>query len=236
MADLKRVIIKLSGEALSGDRGYGFDDDVLRDIAINIKKINEKGIQIGIVVGGGNFWRGRSSSNIDRSTSDQIGMLGTTMNALRIEQELISAGIKAKVLTSLTMESIAERFNNKKAIEYMDDGYVLIFGGGTGLPFFSTDTTAALRACELNADTILIGKNGTDGVYDKDPNKYDDAVKFDELTFQEIIDRNLQVIDQTAASMCRDEKISVVVFGIDDANNLIKITNGENIGTKVRGE
>ena len=158
------------------------------------------------------------------------------MNALRIEQELISAGIKAKVLTSLTMESIAERFNNKKAIEYMDDGYVLIFGGGTGLPFFSTDTTAALRACELNADTILIGKNGTDGVYDKDPNKYDDAVKFDELTFQEIIDRNLQVIDQTAASMCRDEKISVVVFGIDDANNLIKITNGENIGTKVRGE
>ena len=185
---------------------------------------------------GGNFWRGRGTTEMDRSTSDYIGMLGTTMNALRLEQELVNLGVDVKVLSSINMDSIAEKYNNKDADKYLKEGKVLIFSGGTGLPFFSTDTTSALRACELGITNILVGKNGTDGVYDKDPNKYSDAKKFDNLTYDEIFELDLKVIDQTAASLCKENNISLIVFGIEQPENLVKIINGENIGTIIRGE
>lgn len=236
MADFNRVIVKLSGEALAGDKGHGFDDEILTDVATNIKAIHDKGVDVGIVVGGGNFWRGRGTTEMDRSTSDYIGMLGTTMNALRLEQELVNLGVDVKVLSSINMDSIAEKYNNKDADKYLKEGKVLIFSGGTGLPFFSTDTTSALRACELGITNILVGKNGTDGVYDKDPNKYIDAKKFDNLTYDEIFELDLKVIDQTAASLCKENNISLIVFGIEQPENLVKIINGENIGTIIRGE
>ena len=236
MADFNRVIVKLSGEALAGDKGHGFDDEILTDVATNIKAIHDKGVDVGIVVGGGNFWRGRGTTEMDRSTSDYIGMLGTTMNALRLEQELVNLGVDVKVLSSINMDSIAEKYNNKDADKYLKEGKVLIFSGGTGLPFFSTDTTSALRACELGITNILVGKNGTDGVYDKDPNKYSDAKKFDNLTYDEIFELDLKVIDQTAASLCKENNISLIVFGIEQPENLVKIINGENIGTIIRGE
>lgn len=231
----KRVIIKLSGEALSGGKGHGLDDDVIDNICKSIKEVHELGLEIAIVVGGGNFWRGRSSEKIDRSTSDSMGMLGTVINALRLQASLENLGVDTRVQTAIEMKAVAEPFIRRRAIRHIEKKRVVIFGAGAGLPYFSTDTTAALRAAEINADVILLGKTGTDGIYDKDPNKYGDAVKYDELTYIDILNQGLGIMDSTATSLCMDNSIPVIVFGIDDPKNLVKVACGENIGTKVKG-
>ena len=232
----KRVLIKLSGEALSGNKGFGLDDETIEGICKVIVECHKLGTEIGIVVGGGNFWRGRSSENMDRTSSDNIGMLGTVMNALRVQASLENMGLETRVQTAISMNEVAEPFIVRRALRHIEKGRVVIFAAGTGLPYFSTDTTAALRALEINADCILLGKTGTDGIYDKDPNKFSDAVKFDRLTYDEILRRNLQIMDSSATSLCRDNNMPLVVFGIDDPNNLLRVVKGEKIGTIVEGE
>lgn len=232
----KRVIIKLSGEALSGGKGHGLDDDVIDNICKSIKEVHNLGLEIAIVVGGGNFWRGRSSEKIDRSTSDSMGMLGTVINALRLQASLENLGVDTRVQTSIEMKAVAEPFIRRRAIRHIEKKRIVIFGAGAGLPYFSTDTTAALRAAEINADVILLGKTGTDGIYDKDPNKFTDAVKFGELKYIDILSKGLGIMDSTATSLCMDNNIPLVVFGIDDPNNLVRVACGENIGTKVKGD
>ncbi|MDO4593917.1 MAG: UMP kinase [Tissierellia bacterium] len=234
MKNFKRVVLKLSGEALAGSKSQGFCDDTIKNICENIKKVYEMGIQISIVVGGGNFWRGRSSTNIDRASSDTIGMLGTVMNGLRIQASLENLGIETRVMTAITMSEVAEPYIRRKAIRHLEKNRIVIFTAGTGLPYFSTDTTAALRALEINSDVILLGKTGTDAIYDKDPNKYDDAKKFEKLTYKEILSKELKIMDTTATSLCMDNKMPIIAFGIDDASNLVKIFKGENIGTIVK--
>lgn len=232
----KRVIIKLSGEALSGEKGYGLDDNVIDNIGKAIKKVHDLGLEIAIVVGGGNFWRGRSSEEIDRSTSDNMGMLGTVINSLRLQACLENLNIETRVQTAIEMKAIAEPFIRRKAIRHIEKNRIVIFGAGSGLPYFSTDTTAALRAAEINADVILLGKTGTDAIYDKDPNKFEDAVKFKKLSYIEILNKGLKIMDSTATSLCMDNNLPIVVFGIDDPYNLIRVACNENIGTKVMGD
>lgn len=230
----KRVIIKLSGEALSGGKGYGLDDDVIDKICQSIREVHTMGLEIAIVVGGGNFWRGRSNENIDRTTSDNMGMLGTIINALRLQASLENLGVETRVQTSIEMREIAEPYIRRRAIRHIEKGRIVIFGAGAGLPYFSTDTTSALRACEMNADVILAGKTGVDGIYDSDPNINSNAVKFDELSYIDILNKGLTVMDSTATSLCMDNDIPLVVFGIDDPKNLIRVAVGEQIGTIVR--
>lgn len=232
----KRAIIKLSGEALSGGKGHGLDDKVIDTICKSVKEVHELGLEIAIVVGGGNFWRGRSSEDIDRSTSDSMGMLGTVINALRLQASLENLGVDTRVQTAIEMKAVAEPYIKRRAVRHIEKGRVVIFGAGAGLPYFSTDTTAALRAAEINADVILLGKTGTDGIYNKDPNKYDDAVKFDTLTYIDILSKGLGIMDSTATSLCMDNNIPLVVFGIDDSQNLVRVAKGEKIGTIVKGE
>lgn len=230
----KRVIIKLSGEALSGGKGYGLDDEVIDRICLAIREVHTMGLEIAIVVGGGNFWRGRSNENIDRSTSDNMGMLGTIINALRLQASLENLGVETRVQTSIEMREIAEPYIRRRAIRHIEKGRIVIFGAGAGLPYFSTDTTSALRAAEINADVILAGKTGVDGVYDSDPNINKNAVKFQELSYLDILNMGLAVMDSTATSLCMDNHIPLVVFGIDDPTNLIRVAVGEKIGTIVR--
>lgn len=230
-----RVVIKLSGEALSGGKGHGLCDETIDGICEAIAKVHKSGIEVAIVVGGGNFWRGRSSENIDRSTSDMMGMLGTVINALRIQSTLENMGLDTRVQTAIYMMEVAEPYIKRKAVRHLEKGRIVIFGGGTGRPFFSTDTTAALRAAEIGADAILLAKTGVDGIYDKDPNQFKDAKKFDELTYLEILSKELKIMDATATSLCMDNNIPLVVFGIENFENIIKVANGENIGTTVRG-
>lgn len=230
----KRVIIKLSGEALSGNKGYGLDDEVIDRICMAIREVHTMGLEIAIVVGGGNFWRGRSNENIDRSTSDNMGMLGTIINALRLQASLENLGVETRVQTSIEMREIAEPYIRRRAIRHIEKGRIVIFGAGAGLPYFSTDTTSALRAAEINADVILAGKTGVDGVYDSDPNINKDAVKYDELSYIEILNKGLGIMDSTATSLCMDNHIPLVVFGIDDPTNLVRVAVGEKIGTIVR--
>lgn len=230
-----RVVIKLSGEALSGGNGYGLCDETIDGICEAIAKVHKSGIEVAIVVGGGNFWRGRSSENIDRFTSDMMGMLGTVINALRIQSTLENMGLDTRVQTAIHMMEVAEPYIKRKAVRHLEKGRIVIFGGGTGRPFFSTDTTAALRAAEIGADAILLAKTGVDGIYDKDPNQFKDAKKFDELTYLEILSKELKIMDATATSLCMDNNIPLVVFGIENFENIIKAANGENIGTIVRG-
>lgn len=232
----KRVIIKLSGEALSGGKTHGLDDDVIENICKAIKEVHDLGLEIAIVVGGGNFWRGRSSEKIDRSTSDSMGMLGTIINALRLQASLENLGVDTRVQTSIEMKAVAEPYIRRRAIRHIEKKRIIIFGAGAGLPYFSTDTTAALRAAEINADVILLGKTGTDGIYDKDPNIFKDAKKFEELNYIDILNKGLGIMDSTATSLCMDNNIPIIVFGIDDPNNLVKVACGENIGTRVRGD
>ena len=232
----KRVIIKLSGEALSGGKTHGLDDDVIENICKAIKEVHDLGLEIAIVVGGGNFWRGRSSEKIDRSTSDSMGMLGTIINALRLQASLENLGVDTRVQTSIEMKAVAEPYIRRRAIRHIEKKRIIIFGAGAGLPYFSTDTTAALRAAEINADVILLGKTGTDGIYDKDPNIFEDAKKFEELSYIDILNMGLGIMDSTATSLCMDNNIPIIVFGIDDPNNLVKVACGENIGTRVRGD
>ena len=228
----KRVLIKISGEALAGDKHFGLNFDVIGPVCDVIKKCSEEGCEIGIVVGGGNFWRGRSSEGMDRARADHIGMLATAMNALALCDALEQLGADVRVQTAIEMRQIAEPYIRSRAIRHLEKGRIVIFGCGTGSPFFSTDTAAALRSVEMNADALLKATN-VDGVFDKDPNKYSDAVKYDRVTFKEVINRDLKVMDSTAFSLCKDNDMSIIVFNLDDPDNIISVVNGENIGTTV---
>lgn len=229
----KRVLLKLSGEALAGEKKAGIDPETVDKICDQVAALARQGVQIGIVTGGGNFWRGRTTENMDRTTSDYMGMLATVMNALCVKDCLEHKGIKATCQTSMAMNQVAEQFTKRDAMKHLEDGEVLVFGGGTGSPFFSTDTTAALRACEIEADTILVAKT-IDGVYSADPKLDPNAVKYDEITFAEVLNQDLKVMDGSSIAMCRDNNISLVVFGLDDPSNIIKAANGEKIGTIVK--
>ena len=228
----KRILLKLSGEVLAGAEGKGLNFDTVTEICEIIKECTELGVEIGLVVGGGNFWRGRSSGEMDRVRADQMGMLATTINSLALCDTLEQLGVKATVMTSLVMPQDADIFTKREAVKNLSEGKVVIFGCGTGNPFFSTDTTAALRAAEIEADIIFKATN-VDGVYDKDPNKFSDAVKYDRLTHSEVLSKELKVMDSTAASLCRDNKISILVFNLDDPKNIVRALKGEAIGTVV---
>ena len=236
-ASYKRVVLKLSGESLAGDQGFGIDLPTVDAIAAEVKKVRERGIDVAVVVGGGNIWRGLAGSakGMDRATADYMGMLATVMNALALQDALEKKDVYSRVQSAIDMRQVAEPYIRRKAIRHMEKGRVVIFGAGTGNPYFSTDTTAALRAAEIEADVILMGKKNTDGVYDSDPNKNPNAKKFDELDYIEVLQRNLQVMDSTATSLCMDNKIPIVVFNIDKHENLVKAALGENIGTTVGG-
>lgn len=236
-AKYKRIVLKLSGESLAGDQGFGINPAVVDDIAAQVKKVREHGIDVAIVVGGGNIWRGLAGSakGMDRATADYMGMMATVMNALALQDALEKIDVDTRVQTAIEMRQVAELYIRHKAIRHMQRGRVVIFGAGTGNPYFSTDTTAALRAAEIEADVILMAKKGTDGIYDRDPNKFADAKKFDTLTYIEILNRELHVMDSTATSLCMDNKIPLVVFNIDDHTNIVRAALGENIGTTVGG-
>lgn len=231
----KRVVLKLSGEALAGTAGFGIDPAVVENLAAQIKAIHERGIDCAVVVGGGNIWRGLAGSakGMDRAAADYMGMLATVMNALALQDALEHAGVQTRVQSAISMRQVAEPYIRRKAIRHMEKGRVVIFAAGTGNPYFSTDTTAALRAAEIEADVILMGKKGTDGVYDKDPNKHADAVKFAHMDYLEVIQRGLTVMDTTATSLCMDNKIPLVVFNIDEPGNLVRAAVGEDIGTTI---
>ncbi len=232
-AKYKRILLKLSGESLAGEQKTGIDFDTVLKICEPIKKCVEAGVEIGIVVGGGNFWRGRSSGNMDRTRADHMGMLATTMNSLALADSLEQMGVDVRVQTAITMQQVAEPYIRNRAVRHLEKKRVVIFGCGTGNPFFSTDTAAALRAAEINADVIFKATN-VDGVYDKDPNKFADAKKYDKLTHTEVLKNNLAVMDSTAASLCRDNKIDILVFNLNDPHNIVKAIKGEQIGTLVR--
>ena len=228
----KRILLKLSGEVLAGENGHGIDFDIVDKVCKAVKDCHELGTEIGLVVGGGNFWRGRSSGNMDRTRADHMGMLATTMNSLALADTLEQMGVPVRVQTAITMQQVAEPYIRNRAVRHLEKGRVVIFGCGTGNPFFSTDTAAALRAAEINADVIFKATN-VDGVYDKDPNKYADAVKYEKLTHNEILAKGLAVMDSTAASLCRDNDIDILVFNLNDPDNIIKAIKGEPIGTVV---
>lgn len=227
-----RILLKLSGEALAGSKGSGFDEATIASICAGIKEAHDMGVQIGIVVGGGNFWRGRSSGKMDRMDADKIGMLATVMNALAVKDALRQQGVPAVVMTSAVMPQVAETFTSDKAIAALEAGTVVVFGGGTGNPIFSTDTASALRALEIGADAMLKATM-VDGVYDKDPHKYPDAVRYETLTFTRVLDERLAVMDSTAASLCRDNGLPILVFDMGDGSNIARAVRGENIGTLV---
>lgn len=228
----KRIILKVSGEALAGDNGFGIDFDVATRIAIEIKELVDMGVEIGVVVGGGNIWRGRSGKGMDRATADYMGMLATCINALALQDSLESVGVHTRVQTAIEMKEIAEPFIRRRAMRHLEKGRVVIFAAGTGNPYFSTDTTAALRAAEMEVDVILLAKK-VDGVYDKDPHKYNDAIKFEELSHMEVLEKGLQVMDSTAASLCMDNNIPILVFGLDNPGNIKKAIMGGNLGTLI---
>lgn len=229
----KRILLKLSGEVLAGSQGHGIDFDTVQDICKWVNACAKLGVQIGLVVGGGNFWRGRSSGDMDRTRADHIGMLATAMNSLALADALEQYGLEVRVQTAIEMRQVAEPYIRNRAIRHLEKGRVVIFGCGTGNPFFSTDTAAALRAAEIDADIIFKATN-VDGVYDKDPNKYADAVKYDTLSHTEVLSKGLAVMDATAASLCRDNGIPILVFNLSDPENIVRAAKGENIGTIVK--
>ena len=228
----KRILLKLSGEALSGKTGFGLDVDTIQEICGGIKVAHDLGTQIAIVVGGGNFWRGRSSGEMERTRADQIGMLATAMNALAVADALEHLGLEVRVQTALNMQQVAEPYIRNRAIRHLEKGRIVILACGTGNPFFSTDTASALRAAEINAD-IIFKATMVDGVYDKDPKKYPDAKKYDTLTFSRVLNDKLAVMDSTAATMCRDNRLPILVFDILHPENIAKAVSGETIGTLV---
>ena len=228
----KRVLLKISGEALAGDKKTGFDFDVINPICKAVKRCTDAGIEVGIVVGGGNLWRGRSSGAMDRTRADHIGMLATAMNALALADALESLGVETRVQTALHMTSVAEPYIRGRAVRHLEKGRVVIFGCGTGNPFFSTDTAAALRAAEIEAD-VLMKATMVDGVYDKDPHKFADAKKYETLTFTDVVTKQLGVMDATAAALCRDNKTTMLVFDLSRPDNIFDACMGENIGTLV---
>ena len=234
----KRIVLKLSGEALAGNKGFGIDPVTADSIAREIKAIYELKIDIAIVVGGGNIWRGLSGSakGMERSTADYMGMLATVMNALALQDALKNCGVDTRVQSAITMQQVAEPYIRLRAIRHMEKGRVVIFAAGTGNPYFSTDTTAALRAAEIDADVILMAKKNADGIYDSDPKNNPDAKKFDELDYIEILNRGLEIMDSTATSLCMDNKIPIIVFSIDKPGNMLEAALGKNIGTIVGGD
>lgn len=231
-AKYKRVLLKLSGEALAGENGYGIDERIVLSICKSIKECVDLGVQIGIVVGGGNIFRGRSSVSMDRTRADYMGMLATVINALAIADTLESLGVETRVQTAITMRQIAEPCIRNKAVSYLEHGKVVIFGCGTGSPFFSTDTAAALRAAEINADVILKATM-VDGVYDSDPKKNPNAKKYSTVSFHEFLQKDLRVMDGAAASLCNDSKISILVFNINDPHNIVEAVCGKQVGTLI---
>ena len=233
----KRVLLKLSGEALAGSE-RNFDSNILSQLAEEIREAHDKGIEIAIVVGGGNFIRGKvvAENGFDRVQGDNMGMLATVINALAIQSRLEDIGVDTRVMTSIEMQQVAEPFIQRRAIRHLEKGRVVIFGGGTGSPFFSTDTTAALRASEIKADVILMAKNGVDGVYSADPKKDESATRFDHLSYMDLLNKNLQVMDSTATSMCKDNHIELVVFNMNEKGNIVKAMSGEKIGTSITKE
>ena len=232
MADLayKRVLLKLSGEAMAGDKKTGIDADTLGKICDQIKTINELGVQVAIVIGGGNFWRGRYGHQMERTTSDYMGMLATAINALALQDALEARGIYTRVQTAIEMREIAEPYIKRKAVKHLEKGRVIIFACGTGSPYFSTDTAAALRAAEVDAEVIMLAKT-IDGVYSADPKLDSSAVKYDEISYLDILNKDLKVMDSTATSLCRDNQIPLIVFGIDNPDNMVKAILGEKVGT-----
>jgi uridylate kinase len=232
MVKYRRIMLKLSGEALAGDKGQGIDFDTVNIIAEQIKKVVEMGVGVGIVVGAGNIWRGRSGAGMDRTTADYMGMLATVINALALQDSLENMGVDTRVQTAIEMREVAEPFIRRRAMRHLEKARVVIFGAGTGNPYFSTDTTAALRAAEIEADVILLAKN-VDGVYDSDPKKNTNAKKYDKLSYMEVLDNGLGVMDSTATSLCMDNNIPIIVFGLNNPDNIIKVLNGEKIGTYV---
>ncbi len=229
----KRILLKISGEALAGEKKVGIDDTVLRLISATIKKVADLGVEVAVVVGGGNFWRGRTSEGMDRVTADHMGMLATMMNALALSDALEQAGADTRVLSAIEIRQMAEPYIRKRAIRHLEKQRIVIFACGTGNPYFSTDTGAALRAAEIEAD-IFCKATMVDGVYDKDPNKYTDAVKFDTISHDEVLHLDLKVMDATAAALCRDNKTAIVVFSMEDPENIVRIVKGEKIGTIVK--
>lgn len=229
----KRILLKLSGEALAGERGVGFDEATLEAICRGIRKAKDLGAQIGIVVGGGNFWRGRTSGKMERTCADKIGMLATVMNCLAVADALEQQGMDACVMSALAMPQVAEPFTRGSAVRNLEAGRIVLFGGGTGNPFFSTDSASALRAAEIGADAMFKATM-VDGVYNKDPKKYPDAVKYDTLTFSRVLEEKLAVMDATAAALCRDTHMPVLVFDMRDPDNIARAVQGEAIGTLVQ--
>ncbi len=234
MCKYKRVVLKVSGEALSGNTGHGINSEIVNKISHVIKRINEMGVEVAIVVGGGNFWRGASATEMDRTTSDYMGMLGTIINGLALQDALENIDVETRLQTAIEMRQIAEPYIRRRAVRHLEKGRVVIFSGGSGNPYFSTDTTAALRAAEINAEIILLAKNGVDGVYSDDPNKNSDAVKYDELNYIDVLNKGLKIMDSTATSLCMDNKIPILVFGIENPESIEKIILGENIGTIIK--
>ncbi|MFS8629897.1 MAG: UMP kinase [Bacillales bacterium] len=234
----KRVVLKLSGEALAGDKGFGINPDVIKSIAIQIKELAELDVEVAVVVGGGNIWRGKTGEEMgmDRATADYMGMLATVMNSLALQDSLEQLGIETRVQTSIEMRQVAEPYIRRRAIRHLEKGRVVIFAAGTGNPYFSTDTTAALRAAEIEADVILMAKNNVDGIYSADPNIDRNARKYDELSYLDLLKQGLAVMDSTASSLCMDNNIPLIVFSISEEGNIKRAVLGEAIGTIVRGK
>ena len=229
---MKRILFKLSGEALAGPKKTGFDEATVMEVARQVKTLVDEGIQVGIVIGGGNFWRGRTSENIDRTKADQIGMLATVMNCIYVSEIFRAAGMKTNVLTPFECGSFTKLFSKDRANKYFEKNMVVFMAGGTGHPYFSTDTATVLRAIEIEAETIFLAK-AIDGVYDSDPKTNPDAKKYDEVSIDEVIAKNLQVVDMTASILCRDNKMPMLVFGLNEKDSIVNTAHGIFTGTKV---
>lgn len=234
----KRIILKLSGEALAGKQGYGIDHDIVKAIASEVKEVKKENVEVGIVVGGGNIWRGvvGSSKGMDRATADYMGMLATVINALALQDALEKQGVDTRVLTAIEMREVAEPYIRRRAIRHLEKGRVVIFAGGTGNPYFSTDTTAALRAAEIEAEVILMAKKDVDGVYDSDPRFNPEAKMFTQLEYLDVLNKGLAVMDSTATSLCMENKIPIIVFNVNERGNILRTVMGDKIGTIVGGE
>ena len=226
----RRVLLKISGEVLAGEKGSGIDPDVTRNVCEQIKEVHDMGVQVAVVVGGGNFWRGRSSGDMDRATADYMGMLATVMNTMALQDTMRSIGAPCRAMTALEIREVAEPYARLRALAHLENGDIVVFGGGTGSPFFTTDTAAALRASEIGADVILLAKN-VDAVYDSDPDENPDAKKFDHLSHMDLVEKNLKVMDLTAATLCSDNHIKIHVFALAEGGNIKRAVLGEKIGT-----
>ena len=231
----KRVLYKLSGEALAGGKGFGIDSEVVTKITSQIVEVVKQGVEVAIVVGGGNIWRGKTGEELgmERATADSMGMLATVMNSLALQDSLEQKGVNTRVLTSVEMKEMAEPYIRRRAIRHLEKGRVAIFAAGIGNPYFSTDTTAALRAKEIGAEAILMGKNGVDGVYSADPKLDSTATKYDKLTYMDIMNKGLTIMDSTAITFCMDNHLPIIVFSIDDAENIVKVVSDSDLGTTI---